>query len=144
MKKELVLIAGLLYSSLLSAQDNTVDNEVPVVSQTDETEPAFDESQFETEFSNDNEFEISYPPIGDLDFDTLTVMAAKKGLSCTSKVYNTAVSATCTGTGRWRIRYACKMQGDKTGDWVNQKGGSSTVSGECRHKATSASVEIAG
>ncbi|RZA12195.1 MAG: hypothetical protein EOP10_31800 [Proteobacteria bacterium] len=144
MKREMVLIAGLLYSSLLSAQDNTVENEVPVVSQVDEAEPTFDESQFENEFSIDEDFEIMYPPIGALDIDTIKVMAAKKGLSCTSKVYNTAVSATCTGKGRWRIRYACKMQGDKVGDWVNQTSGTSTVSGECRHKATAASVEIAG
>ena len=44
-------------------------------------------------------------------------------LSCTTTTGNTGGTATCKGSGVWRIRLNCVGQADQTGSWVRQTGG---------------------
>ncbi len=73
---------------------------------------------------------------------SLTPAAYAAALKCTPKVYNTAASARCNGTGEWRLRIDCKNQKDYVGKWIIQKGGTTTATGECRFKARKATVEF--
>ena len=67
--------------------------------------------------------------------------ASAASLSCTARTYNTAGSATCTGTGSWRIRLDCASQSDYVGPWIDQNGGSVQQSGQCRFDNRRTSVE---
>ncbi len=62
-------------------------------------------------------------------------------LNCTTKVYNTAATATCSGSGTWRLRIDCKGEPDYVGGWNYQSGGTLKKGGECTFKARGASVE---
>ena len=73
---------------------------------------------------------------------SLAPAAYAADLNCTPKVYNTAASAKCTGRGEWRLRIDCKNQKDYVGNWITQKGGTITATGECRFKARKATVEF--
>jgi hypothetical protein len=68
-------------------------------------------------------------------------MDLRSNLNCTTKVYNTAATATCTGSGTWRLRIDCQAQPDYVGGWNYQSGGTLKKGGECRFKARGASVE---
>jgi hypothetical protein len=67
---------------------------------------------------------------------SLAPAAYAADLKCTPKVYNTAASATCTGRGEWRLRIDCKNQKDYVGDWIIQKNGTTTATGECKHQSS--------
>jgi len=84
--------------------------------------------------------------LGAFAMNALTLSLAQPGyganLNCTPKVFNTAAQAICTGTGRWRLRIDCRAQRDVVTRWVDQKGGTVKLEGECRFKARKATVEF--
>ncbi|HEY9622542.1 MAG TPA: hypothetical protein V6C78_19440 [Crinalium sp.] len=63
-------------------------------------------------------------------------------LNCTTQVNNTAATATCSGTGVWRLRIDCAAEADYVSEWVGQGGGAVQKRGECTFKARNATVEF--
>lgn len=83
--------------------------------------------------------------LGTFAMNALTFGLAPAGysasLNCTTKVFNTAATATCTGQGKWRLRIDCKAERDVVTKWVQQNGGTLKIGDECTFKARNATVE---
>lgn len=84
--------------------------------------------------------------LGTLAMNALTLSLARSAysanLNCSTRVFNTAATATCSGTGKWRLRIDCKAERDVVTRWVEQKGGTLKIGGECSFKARKATVEF--
>jgi hypothetical protein len=99
-----------------------------------------------SESSADENIEIIAQSIGESEEDYMETqddasVDLRSNLNCSTKVYNTAATATCTGSGTWRLRIDCQAQPDYVGGWNYQTGGTLKKGGECRFKARGATVE---
>lgn len=123
MKNQSVSLVAFLFLGITAvpsahASEPAVDEEIVVIAETvDESAEGFDESDLEMQTS------------------------LRGNLSCSTKVFNTAATATCTGSGTWRLRIDCKNERDYVGGWNYQSGGTLKKGGECTFKARGASVE---
>jgi hypothetical protein len=84
--------------------------------------------------------------LGIFAMNALTLSLARPAhsakLNCSTRVLNTAATATCSGVGTWRLRLDCKAEPDAVTRWVVQKGGTTKIGDECTFKARKATVEF--